>query len=260
MTINTYVVAAALVFGAAFLSVLGLLGMRKVVAFERLRHSHEVSGYLLSVVGTIYAVLLGLVVIDAMQHYQTARDITQRETSNLVDVFLLSESLPEPAKSNIKTICSEYADRVIDVEWGQMKDGSYCPVARSMAMDLMRALITFEPKTENEKALYPQLVQEASQFWQNRQMRVDMAARGLPPLEWITLLFGAVITIFFTYFFGLENVKLQIVMTAMVTMLIALNLVLVLFFARPFSGDMSVQADSFRLIQGIFKPKPESSI
>ena len=61
------------------------------------------------------------------------------------------------------------------------------------------------------------------------------------------------ITVFFTFFFALQHTGLQIMMTAMVAMLIALNLTLVLLFAYPFKGDVSVQADSFKLIQNIFK-------
>lgn len=249
---TTYLTAFLLVLGSVVVSVAGLLVTRKVVHYEKLEPNHEVGGHLLAIVGTLYAVLLGLIVVDAMQQFQTARDIVERESNNLVDVYILAKELPEPRRTEVRQMCSEYAHRVIDVEWNLMQEGSYCPVARSMAVGLMEKLMDFEPKTENEKALYPQMVQEASQFWQSRQARISMADKGIPLVEWITLVVGAVITIFFTYFFGMQNLRLQMIMVGMVATLIALNLALVLMFAYPFSGDLSIQDGAFKSVLGIF--------
>lgn len=64
MDLDNYWVGAALIIGLAFLSVAGLLAVRRYIHLDNLRKCHEVGGYLLSVVGTMYAVLLGLVVVD----------------------------------------------------------------------------------------------------------------------------------------------------------------------------------------------------
>lgn len=57
----------------------------------------------------------------------------------------------------------------------------------------------------------------------------------------------------FTFFFGLENLKLQVAMTAMVAMLISLNLYLVLLFGYPFSGDIRIGSEAFKIDLGIFE-------
>src|SRR5262249_8280537 len=119
------------------------------------------------------------------------------------------------------------------------------------AIDLMQALIDYDPKTDTQKDLYPQMIQEASQFWQNRQARIGMARKGVPAVEWATLIAGALITVLFTYLFGLENTGLQLIMTSMVAMLIALVLTLFVLFAFPFGGDLSIQADTFKQIEEI---------
>jgi ABC-type branched-subunit amino acid transport system permease subunit len=149
-------------------------------------------------------------------------------------------------------MCSQYAKQVVDTEWTMMREGTYCPIARGRAIHLMDSLMDFEPKTEKEKAIYPVMVQQASEFWQNRQARLGIAEKGLPAIEWVVLLTGGVVTVIFTYFFGMENAKLQILMTAMVTLLIAMNLCLLLMFASPFSGDLAVHVDAFNDLQNIF--------
>jgi hypothetical protein len=256
MALNTYLGMALLVFASGAIAVAGLLVMRKLVHYEKFKPSHDVGGFLLSVVAVLYAVLLGMIVVDALQQYNRAREITEAETNNLTDVSILAKGLPKERSDNIRQMCSDYAKQVVDTEWQLMSEGTYCPIARGKAVDLMESLMDFEPRTEKEKTIFPEIVHEASLFWQNRQARLGIAEKGIPIVEWVVLVTGAAMTVIFTYFFGVENAKLQVVMTAMVAVLIALNLGLLLLFASPFSGDLAVHVDAFNDLQSILGTPP----
>lgn len=252
MEVHSYFGGVLLVFGSGLVAVLGLLLTRKILSLDKLRQCHDVGGYLLSVVGTLYAVLLGLIVVDAMQKFQTAREVTEHEANALADVYILAKCMPEPKRGEVRSMCLQYASQVVNSEWDKMDQGTFCPIARRMVIGLSQSLVDFEPVTENQKALYPIIIADASEVWQNRRSRTNMAVHGVPMVEWITIIVGGVITVFFTFFFGLEHLKLQIAMTAMVAMLISLNIYLILLFGYPFSGDLKIPTDSFRLNQGIF--------
>src|SRR5271156_5168964 len=101
MAIDSYGAAVFLMLGAMTLSVLGLLLIRRKVDVATLKQCHEVGGYLLSVVGTLYAVLLGLVVIDSMNRFQTAQAICQQEANSLADIYLLSSHMPKDEEIEI---------------------------------------------------------------------------------------------------------------------------------------------------------------
>lgn len=253
MSLDTYGSGFLLVMGSSGIAVLGLLLTRRYINLDCLRASHDVGGYLLSVVGTLYAVLLGLVVVDSMQKFQNAREITEREANSLADVFLLSSRLPDKQRGEIRNLCIAYGRQVMDVEWNNMEDGKYCPEAQRLAIRLVNNLLQFEPETENQKVLYPQMVADATEVWQCRRARINMAVNGVPVPEWIALIGGGIVTMFFTFFFGLENLRLQIIMTSMVAMLISLNVYLVLLFGYPFSGDLCMGMDSFKINQLIFE-------
>ena len=257
MDFNSLWIAAVVIVGSTLISVLGLVLARKCVNHKTLRPSHEVGGYLLSVVGTLYAVLLGFVVVDAMQQYQHARQVTETEADNLADVFIMANRLPEPNRSEIQNLCRNYVEQVLATEWAQMGHGAYCPLSREKAVDLMNSLVNFTPTSETEKLLYPLMVQESSMFWQNRQARLLSADNHLPMFEWVALIAGAVIVIIFTFFFGLEDLRLQGLMTAFLAMLISLNFSLLIFFAYPFNGELAIQADAFKSVQAVFAHKPE---
>jgi hypothetical protein len=80
-----------------------------------------------------------------------------------------------------------------------------------------------------------------------------MATHGLPRVEWFVLIIGGIVTVAFTYFFGVENQKVQMIMTCMVSLLISLNLYLVVLFGAPFSGDLCIDSDAFKVDRIIFE-------
>lgn len=245
-------IACLIVLCGTFGVVSGLLWVRKFVTFDKLKPSHEVGGYLLSVVGTLYAVLLGLVVVDAMQQYEHAKTVTEVEANTLADIFVMANRLHEPERSKIQLACRNYVGQVITSEWLHMKCGGYCPIARGRAVELMKMLVAVNPETEIEKALYPALVQESSQFWQNRQARLLSAQNHLPAFEWGILIIGGVIVVIFTFLFGLEHFRLQLLMTGLLGTLLSLNFALLLFFAYPFNSELGIQANAFWAVQDVF--------
>jgi len=252
MAIDSYPAGVLLVILTAALAVGGLLLFRRLISHETLRESHEVSGYLLSIVGTMYAVLVGLVVVDAMAKFQEARGNVQSEANGLADVFLLSERFPAKKERQIKELCLHYVQQVIQVEWHEMDDGKYDPEARRTAINLMRTVEDFEPKTQAEQQLYPIAVQQVCQVWDCRRARIAASQYNVPAELWLVLFVGGIVTTVFTYFFALKNTVLQVAMTVMVSILIALNLLLVLWFGYPFSGDRKVHPDAFLIDENIF--------
>ena len=237
----------------ATLAVGGLYLFRRFTNMKRLRESQEVAGYLLAIIGTMYAVLLGLVVVEALAKFQEARNNVQTEANSLADVFLLSERFSPDKEKKIKDLCNHYAERVIDVEWQLMDECKIDMESRKTAIKLMRAVEELDPKTQTEQGLYPIVVQEVCQLWDCRRTRTNAAQAGVPAEEWVVLLIGGLVTIAFTYFFALEHAALQMVMTGMISVIISLNLLLVLWFGYPFSGDRKVHPDAFRVDKQIFE-------
>ena len=250
--IDTFLGGSLLVLGAVVLAVVGLIVSRKIFHLDKLKDTHEVGGYLLSVVGTLYAVLLGLIVVDSMAKFQTAREVSESEANSLADVYVFAGCLPKKERLEVREACLEYANQVVDVEWKKMDEGKVDLKAREIIIGINLMLNNFEPQTENQKAMYPILLQSASDTWHARRQRTSYATHGPPMVEWISLLAGSVITVIFTYFFGLDSLKIQMVMTSMVALLISLNLYLFLLFSYPFSGDLRVEPEPFAVDVMIF--------
>jgi hypothetical protein len=198
-------------------------------------------------------VLLGLVVVDAMSKFQECKMVVANEANAVADIFLLSEQFPEKKRTEVQLLCKDYAERVINDEWPLMDQGKHCPEARRAALRLVKASLNFEPVTQREQASYGVMVTSACEFWNARRQRIITASSQIPIPEWVVLIAGGVITVIFTYFFVLENVGLQILMTSMVSATLALNVYLVCLFGYPFNGDVCVDKGSFELIKTVFE-------
>jgi hypothetical protein len=251
MKIDSYLSGFLLIAATDVLTVLGLVAVRRVLREKERLTDHEVGGSLFQVVGTMYAVILGLIVVDSMQRFHEASQSTANEASALANLILLSNGLPSPVRDEIQGCASDYADRVVADEWPVMDQGRYAPEARAAVIRLIGVVTAYQPKTEREQTIYASMLTAGNDLWNYRRLRTSKASNMVPTLEWVVLIGGGIITVVFTYFFRLREWRVQLAMTSMVSTVIALNIYLVLMFGYPYSGDLKVSPDSFRVAQSI---------
>jgi hypothetical protein len=250
--LQSYAFGSLLIILFVVAAMAGVPLIRRLFELDRLKHFHDVSGNIFGVAGTLYAVLLGLVVVDAMQTFSTARLTVEKESDALANMFVLASRLPPDKAQKFQALCASYATEVVEREWPLMDQGKTDPEARNLTYQFFHIVADVEPATENLKAVYPLLLQQGMELRDQRRMRTTIATHGPPIIEWIVLCVGAVVTVLFTYFFRL-GFRVQLAMTGMVALLIALTLYLVILFGNPFSGDLHVEAEPFQTDLEIFK-------
>ena len=151
---DTYAAGTGMIASSAVAAVAGLILLRRFGYFRNLVISHEASGQYLSIVGTLYAVLLGLIVVDAMERFQHATTLVGEESNALAELIYLAGRMPGPIKADIHRRSADYARLVMDEEWPRMAEGRHLPEARRACFELMRVVRDWEPSTESEKTVY----------------------------------------------------------------------------------------------------------
>ncbi len=238
------------VVGGTLGSVFGMLWVRKIFHITKLQSHHEVAGYLLSVIGTLYAVLLGLIVVDVQSKYQQAQLMAETEANAAADMFLLGQALASPARDKLSDSIGEYVDVVLEKEWGQevprasFTEGSVVPLRK-----VWQTLGSYEPVTNREVACYSSMLTTLGQLADARRFRVVSTRGGISEILWGVLIVGGICTVLFTYFFGVENAFAHVAMTALVSLCLSLNMMLVVLFSNPYRGDLKIQPDGFRYDQ-----------
>ncbi len=235
------------------LSVLGMLLVRSFVDLSKLKAHHEVAGYLLSVIGTLYAVLLAFVVVEAQSNIQQARQTAEFEANSIADIFHYAGWFPVKTRAAVRGLCLDYVTAVVDEEWDKMETFQFSARAVSGLHNMWHAVRQFEPVTEGQKAAYAAVLEELGNAGDNRRSRLLANHNGVSPLLWTVITVGGVLTITFTYFFGLENVRAQMIMVALVAITLSLNIFLVAAYTYPFAGEFKIEPDAFEFDQLIFK-------
>lgn len=233
--------------GSTAVSVLGLLAVRKFVPVDTLEPLHDVAGNMLAIIGTMYALVLALVVVDAMSNMYDARMNSEMEANGLADVARCASAMPAPHNINIVHACYRYAAVVVRDEWPSLEKGEPAASAWRAFDAIWDSVVAVEPETERAKTMYAQMVQELSGVSDSRRSRIVTSRHGLSQLLWVVLVFGGVVTIASTYFFGLKNLRAQVFMTALVAITLSLNVYLVLAFGYPFKGVLRVKPEGFQL-------------
>jgi|SRR5215212_927318 hypothetical protein len=67
-------------------------------------------------------------------------------------------------------------------------------------------------------------------------------------LPWVVLILGGIITVGFTYLFGLENTLVHTLMVAALALIISISLFTVAALDHPFSGDTRIHPAAFEQV------------
>jgi len=238
---------------AVALSVLGLITVRRKFDYSKSPHHHDVADPLMSVVGTLFAVLLGFMIANAMTRFEEIRGTVQREASTVANIYRTSTGLPSPQREKLQKSCEAYVDAVVDEEWPLLKENKTSNAAWHSYGDIWTTIVKLDGQSSCSTNLQAALLAYAGQLGDCRRMRIGAEHNGLPLVLWVVLLAGGLATIAFSYFFIVENFKLQVLMTSLVTVAICLNLFLLASYDDPFSGDVMVKSTPFEYDRKSFR-------
>lgn len=247
---------------AAWLAILGTLAavlvacslhalVQRVFKHETLAPHNEVAGVILGVVGTLYAVILGFVVVVAWQSFTTASDVCGKEANALAYVFRLARGLPQPAHDTIRHNIVRYAQEVLTIEWPRMVAGGKSDRATGdLARQIAKEVVSFQPATPAQTNLQAAMFSALGEFLNDRRSRLTYLESSIPQILWGVLVFGAIALMGITFLIGLQNRPVQLLMTAALSAMIALSLVTIFELDSPLEGATHIEPIAWQIFAG----------
>lgn len=233
--------------GAVLIAVLIGVGLhvlvQRTVPYTRLAKHNDVAGFIFSMVGVIYAVVLGFVVVVVWERHDVAIQNAQAEESSVSDMYRIVGALPKPFARAVRSDIRTYATLMVEQEWPSMRRGSESRQTQLQGEDLAYRIEGFQPKGEAQSNIHAAALALLQKFLDARRERLRENQGSVVPILWWTLFVGGFATVGFTYFFGTENKRMQLAMTAVIAALLATMYVLVAEFDRPFAGRIAVPAE-----------------
>jgi len=214
----------------------------------RSRHN-DVAGFIIAIIGVVYAVLLAFIAVAAWQSYDAANSVVQSEASLIGNLFRDSIAVDEPARSEIRQDVRDYLNLVIQTEWPAQQSGKVELVAWLPIEKLHATVASIDAKSLSQAVIEAEILRTLNELYSARRARLLAAGEGIPDTIWWIIGMGGAITVAFSFFFGMHSMRMHYAMTGVLAASMALVMVLIVALDWPFRGNVSVSAEAFQAVQ-----------
>jgi hypothetical protein len=237
--------------GAGFVIVGGFMALTIAVGYVvdrfaprdvRIAHN-DLAGFILAVIGVIYAVLLAFVTIGVWERYEQAEARSFEEPASLAVVYRDADLFPQSRE--LREAVRVYAESVIADEWPLMRHGGSSPKAGALLERVDKIVRTLPADDPQRQDVHTRMLDAINTAQLDRDTRLTEDATGIDPLLWLVLIVGATLTVGFTFLFGFRHSMMQQLMTGSLGLLIALVLFLTVALNFPYRGNISVPPEGF---------------
>ena len=236
-----------------FVALAGLHFVRKKYSTEVLRENHEVAAIIFNAFGLFYGVMVAFVVFVTWSGYDEATKNLQMEANEADDLFHITRAFPEPAGTTIRKGLMDYVRSVDNDELKRMSQGEISLHSNRAMTRLITVFYQMDEKSIPNRELYAESLTRLNNLAQHRRLRIFAGNDTVPPVIWLVILVGGVITVSYTYLFGMKNIKAQYMMTATVTITITLILFLIYVLDHPFTGASKVSTEPLKQVTEIMQ-------
>jgi hypothetical protein len=147
----------------------------------------------LTFVGASYGLLLGLLVVFAVGHYNDVQSEAQKEASSLVSVYDATSVYPPETSEDVQHDLICYMRSVAQDEWPSMARGSQLEASRTLGFgDQVRAdLRTLPDSTPQQGSAYGRANSLMNDASASRQRLLFYTVPRIPAALWVVIYAGA---------------------------------------------------------------------
>jgi Protein of unknown function (DUF4239) len=194
-------------------------------------------------------VLLGFAVIVVWENFRDGSSAVVGEASALATVFRLADGVDPDAADRIREAAHDYGEVVVTEEGPTLARGGLASLDATTALTgLFSAVQAANPKTAEQTATYTALLSALTTLSDARRDRLELAGSTVPEVVWIALFGGAILNVAFTLFFGTRHIRVQMIMSGMLTAVIFLALFAIIMMDHPFYGSVRISLEPIEYV------------
>lgn len=243
--LNLWLLGALLVIGLPLLAVALQSTVRRLVPNIVKGEHNDVAGFLIAVVGVVYAVTLAFIVIVTWEGYRDARSTVHHEAGALRSLYRDSRALPEPTRTQLGALALRYGEEIAGDEWAALDRGESSRAAFDLVTQMFDTLSGAVVTTPAQEAFLAEALGRLNDVAEHRAERISVAEEGLLSILWAAIIVGGGVTVGFALLFGVSDQRLHYLMVGAFAMVLALQILVILVLSHPFSGDLAVSPEPF---------------
>ncbi|MES2308179.1 MAG: hypothetical protein V4507_04905 [Verrucomicrobiota bacterium] len=220
-----------------------------VSQFLRVFLKHELNeeqrGFLSSIIGfvsTLFAFVLGFLIVNLWTTYNGAESIVQKEVNSLRGIYRLVSELPDSEKV-VQSIHS-YLESLSHDEWPAMQQGHFSPKTDAFKDQLWHACIQKTLLPSSSPIISGKILDSLMEFNNARRERIALLESELHPLLVTALMITGGLTWIGFVILGSGRRRFLFFTDFVFSACIAINIYLLLALDKPFSGKGFTISDS----------------
>ena len=223
------------------IAVCGQIVVRKSVELRYLTANNEIAGFKFATVGVIFAVIVAFAVIVVWMKFAEAQSAVAQEAGASETLYRLAAG-SDPKVKTTREALSNYLRLAIDKDWPAMAAGKESREVTDALGALYASVMRFTEGDTRQTALLIEMFKQLDEITHARRTRVHLASGVVPAVVWIVVFSAAILTVAFAFFFGTENRRAQILMTAFLALLTFTSVYAIVEINYPFTGPSYVKS------------------
>jgi hypothetical protein len=208
-----------------------------------------VSPGMLPPLGILFALLVGFIAVEVWNNLEKAKTAVATEASALRAVVLLAGTFPQEQKTRIQTLINRHIDVAVNQEWPEMahQRATLSPLPTALIAALHGAL-AMKPTDDSERSAQPEMVRALNTALDARRQRIVISESTVGTIKWVVILLQGFTTLIAIAMVHSDNRPACAMTLVLFATGIALSVLLIAAYSRPFMGEISVGPELLKQI------------
>jgi len=242
---------AVVVFAATYLLAAGIYcAVTRLAVNDRARAFEALSPGMLPPLGILFALLVGFIAVEVWNNYDKAKVAVVSEASALRAVVLLAGTFPEEQKTRLYALIDRHIEDAINKEWPAMAQqrATLSTLRANALIEALQVVLTLKPADDSQRTTQPEMIKALQTALDARRQRIVVSQSTVGRVKWAGILLQGLCTLVAIAMVHSDNrLSCAIALTLFATG-IALSLLLIAAYSRPFTGEISVRPDLLKQV------------
>jgi len=242
---------AVVIFAAIYLLTACVYwAVTRLAVNDRAKAFKAVSPGMLPPLGILFALLVGFIAVEVWNNYDKAKFAVVSEASALRAVVLLAETFPEEQKTHFDALIDRHIEDAINKEWPAMAQqrAKLSTIRANALIDALKDVISLKPADDSQRTARLEMIRAIHTALDARRQRIVVSQSAVGKIKWAGILLQGLCTLVAIAMVHSDNRLASAIALTLFATGIALSLLLIAAYSRPFTGEISVTPDLLRQV------------
>jgi positive regulator of sigma E activity len=241
---------ALIIFAATYLITGGVhLLVTRLAATDWARAFKAVSPGMLPPLGILFALLVGFIAVEVWNNFDNAKTAVATEASALRAVVLLAGALPPAEKMRVYGLINRHIEQAVNKEWPEMAQRrvTLSTLPTALIEELHHAL-AMHSADDSQRTAQAEMVKALHTALDARRQRIVISESSVGSVKWIGILLQGLCTLVAIAMVHSDNRRACAITLMLFATGIALSVLLIAAYSRPFTGENSVKPELLKQV------------